>query len=48
LSNELKDRSVGAEREREIGREIITRLLAEHVDAEVRGGGGSALFTATE
>jgi Flp pilus assembly CpaF family ATPase len=48
LSNELRDRSVGAEREREIGREIITRLLADHVDAQVRGGGGSGLFTASE
>src|ERR671910_3122610 len=48
LSNELRDRSVGAEREREIGREIITRLLAEHVDAQVRGGAGSGLFTASE
>jgi pilus assembly protein CpaF len=48
LADELRDRAVPAEREREIGRGIIARLLDEHVDAQVRGGAAAGLFTPSE
>ncbi|MFW6204459.1 MAG: CpaF family protein [Actinomycetota bacterium] len=48
LADELRDRTVPTEREREIGREIIHRLLDEHVDAQVRGGDAAGLFTPSE
>src|SRR5690606_35837471 len=48
LADQLPDRTVDPQRERELGREIINRLLDEHVAAQVRGGAGAGLFTPTE
>jgi Flp pilus assembly CpaF family ATPase len=48
LADQLPDRTVDPENEREIGREIIARLLDEHVAAQVRGGAVAGLFTPTE
>jgi Flp pilus assembly CpaF family ATPase len=48
LAEQLSDRTVDPERERELGREIIGRLLDEHVRAQVRGGAAGGLFTPSE
>jgi Flp pilus assembly CpaF family ATPase len=48
LAEQLSERTVDPERERELGRQIIGRLLDEHVRAQVRGGAASGLFTPSE
>jgi Flp pilus assembly CpaF family ATPase len=48
LADQLPDRTVDPERERELGWGIINRLLDEHVAAQVRGGAGAGLFTPSE
>src|SRR5919106_1388233 len=48
LAEQLPDRTVDPDREREIGREIIHRLLDEHVRAQVRGGAAAGLFSPSE
>jgi Flp pilus assembly CpaF family ATPase len=48
LAEQLPDRTVDPDREREIGREIIHRLLDEHVRSQVRSGAAGGLFTPTE